>query len=78
MQLLADGSPNGLGGCFIPQTPLETIALPLSFTSGIGQVCIPEAETGSAAWMADIEAGVLNSRGWSLQERLLSCRILHW
>ncbi|PMD32337.1 HET-domain-containing protein, partial [Hyaloscypha variabilis F] len=78
LAIAASASRDGSLGCFLPETynpPLLELGIARSQETSTGYHL--GFRTSIEGFEAVVDAGTLNSRGWTLQERLLSPRILY-
>ncbi|PMD39428.1 HET-domain-containing protein [Hyaloscypha variabilis F] len=66
----------GTAGCLIPRDPLAI--RPCMLENSFGEPGIGVLPHPFGDFRASIDEGLLSTRGWIVQERLLSCRILHF
>jgi hypothetical protein len=79
--IFASVSEDGSQGLFRPRNPRSVYGPKLTFgTVGLGMgACFTESHLKDyEIWETNITSGVLNSRGWVFQERLLAPRILYF
>ncbi|KAI9878174.1 MAG: hypothetical protein M1830_001711 [Pleopsidium flavum] len=78
----ADGARDSSEGCFLPRTPQPFDSARLNLQLKDGNPCTiffgPRLPTYNGAIRGGIDGVPLNDRGWTLQERLLSRRVLHY
>ncbi|KAF2826599.1 HET-domain-containing protein [Ophiobolus disseminans] len=85
LTLAATDAPDSSAGLFIPATPninypwLGTTAVPRSFANDCGQVYVTwPSWSVTRSSVPHLDAGILQSRGWVMQEKALSPRSLHF
>jgi hypothetical protein len=79
--IFASVSEDGSQGLFRPRNPRSIYGPKFTFgTFGLGTsaYCIESHLKDYEIWETNITSGVLNSRGWVFQERLLAPRVLHF
>lgn len=84
LTLSANDASNSSKGLFIPCRPHDKdagegfITLPLSFGDHKGQVYLTSSSWGLRGSVSNVENGILQQRGWVIQERYLSRRKIHF
>ncbi|KAH6629965.1 heterokaryon incompatibility protein-domain-containing protein, partial [Chaetomium sp. MPI-SDFR-AT-0129] len=73
--IVAADSPDGDGGCFVPRNPLMAKPYRLPNEPDEAQVTI---YPNFGPWVLGIQRGPVFRRGWCLQEREMSPRVLHY
>jgi hypothetical protein len=66
---------------FIAREEKASVQMPLRSADGsmLGQYCIrPQSQAGRGGWFVDVGMSPWNMRGWTLQERLLARRVIHF
>lgn len=80
LTISATGARDSTQGCFLPEAPGDTVALPPAFSGRGGKAYALRHQYKSGAksrWHCKVTNGYVMSRAWTLQERWLSGRILH-
>ncbi|OIW25942.1 HET-domain-containing protein [Coniochaeta ligniaria NRRL 30616] len=76
--LAASASKDGSGGLFYPRGPENECAIKWTHDESLPPDWVKVRARWEGAWERDVEDAPLNRRGWVLQERLLSPRIVHF
>ncbi|WXC44630.1 hypothetical protein QX201_004365 [Fusarium graminearum] len=76
MTIAATGASSSDQGLFVPRSPLRLE--PKSVTFRPGTTLSYTVRSMIPSWLSETLSGPLSKRGWALQERLLSRRVLHF
>ncbi|KAK1976682.1 heterokaryon incompatibility protein [Colletotrichum cereale] len=80
LNLAATQSRNSHNGLFVHRTPENLLSGPFPISNGAlsGSFIAVEAALDKTYWTAAVDNAPLNTRGWVLQERVISPRVAHF